>query len=36
MQGGVRIVRHARYTSFQTAQVSLHRNLFVPILRRTR
>ncbi len=36
MQGGVRIVRHARYTCFQMAEVSLHRNLFVAILGRIR
>jgi len=33
---GARVVRHARYTRFQMAEVSLPSNLFAAILRRIR
>ncbi|MCH8845060.1 MAG: hypothetical protein IID61_19045 [SAR324 cluster bacterium] len=33
---GAKVVRHARYTCFQMAEVSISRNLFAAILRRIR
>ncbi|MCH9044607.1 MAG: transposase [SAR324 cluster bacterium] len=33
---GAKVVRHARYTCFQMAEVSVSRNLFAAILRRIR
>ncbi len=33
---GAKVVRHARYTCFQMAEVSITRNLFAAILRRIR
>jgi hypothetical protein len=33
---GAKVVKHARYTCFQTAEVSISRNIFAVILRRVR
>ncbi len=33
---GAKVVKHARYTCFQMAEVSITRNLFAAILRRIR